>query len=183
MKLGCKNQGQRAAAPCVGEQVGRGVGVVEVGVGEDRGKALLLCVSGRELADAVAVEVVGDVLPVVLRIDLPERLQVLPSHHLQAAIAPWMTREVRDVEHAAHEGDNDAALHASGVSAARRGRKAGAMSTCWLTSWSISCRDMMRCQQPRPPGTLQSQPLVFVKKLKPCLFPSSLPSSRPWEAG
>lgn len=102
MKLGCKNQGQRAAAPCVGEQVGRGVGVVEVGVGEDRGKALFLCVSRRELADAVAVEVVGDVLPVVLRVDLPERLQVLTSHHLQAAIAPWMTREVRDVEHAAH---------------------------------------------------------------------------------
>ena len=35
-------------------------------------------------------------------------------------------------------------------------------------------------QQPIPPGTLQSQPLDLVKKLKPCILPSSLPSSRRW---
>ena len=52
--------------------------------------------------------------------------------------------------------------------------------TCWLTNWSISCSDTMRCMHPIPPGTLQSQPLDLVKKLKPCILPSSLPSSRRW---
>ena len=34
-------------------------------------------VGGRQLADAVAVEMLGNVLAVVLRVDLPEGLEVL----------------------------------------------------------------------------------------------------------
>ena len=62
--------------------------------------------------DGVPVQVIRDVLSVVLSVYLPKRLQVLARHHLQPAVAPWMPGEVRDVEHAPHERDDDAALRA-----------------------------------------------------------------------
>ena len=65
------------AVPRVRKEVRRGLRVVEIRVGEHGGEALLLGVGGRQLADAVAVEVLGYVLAVVLRVDLPEGLQVL----------------------------------------------------------------------------------------------------------
>ena len=97
--------------PRVGKEVGRGLGVVEIRVGEHGREALLLSVGSRELADAVAVQMFRNVLAIVLRVNLPKGLQVLSRDHLQTAVAAGVPGEVRDVENAAHERDDDATLH------------------------------------------------------------------------
>ena len=102
------------AAPCVREEVRGWLGVIEIRIWKDRRKALLLRVCGRQLADAVPVEVVRDVLAVVLRVDLPKRLQVLASDHLEPTVSPRVASEICDVEHPAHKRDDDAALKQSG---------------------------------------------------------------------
>ena len=60
------------AVPRVRKEVSRGLRVVEIRVGEHGGETLFLGIGGRQLADAVAVEMVRDVLAVVLRVNLPK---------------------------------------------------------------------------------------------------------------
>ena len=100
-----------AAVPRVGKEVGRGLRVVEIRVGEHGGEALLLGVGGRQLADAIPVQMFRNVLAIVLRVNLPKGLQVLSRDHLQTAVAAWVAGEISDVENAAHERNDDATLH------------------------------------------------------------------------
>jgi hypothetical protein len=110
----------RAAAPGVGQEVGRGLGVVEIGVRKHRSEALLLSVCSGELADAVPVEMIGYVLTVVLRVYFPKRLQVLTGNHLQPSVATGMTGEVGHVEHTAHQRDDDPSLQITSLSKGKK---------------------------------------------------------------
>ncbi len=74
-------------------------------------EALLLGVGGRQLADAIAVQMFRNVLAIVLRVNLPKGLQVLSRDHLQTAVAAWVAGEISDVENTAHERYDDATLH------------------------------------------------------------------------
>mmetsp|Transcript_19226 Transcript_19226/g.39710 ORF Transcript_19226/g.39710 Transcript_19226/m.39710 type:complete len:408 (+) Transcript_19226:4561-5784(+) len=94
--------------PGVGEEGRVGGGVVGVRVVELGGaRPLLLSLLVAQPSNLVPLQDLQDVPPVMLGIDLPERLQVAPRDHLQPPVPSRVSGELGDVVDAPHEGDDD----------------------------------------------------------------------------